>query len=151
MKCTVFLLVALLCLCSCKTQYIPVETVRTEYQNQTDTEKLTDSIFRERETVIREADSATLARLGIALRQNERAVLVLQRELERERSRQQEHSTNTVIRNDTIRVPVPVEKPLGRWEQLCVDYGKVMIGFTAAAFVALAAVIVIWLRRKGLF
>ena len=33
---------------------------------------------------------------------------------------------------DTIAVPYPVEKPLNRWQQFCLDYGKVTTGATAA-------------------
>ena len=69
----------------CKTQYVPVETVRTVYEHHTDTVKQTDSIKTEKETIIREArpeDSLMLAKLGIRLKENERAILVLQKKLE---------------------------------------------------------------------
>ena len=45
---------------------------------------------------------------------------------------------------DTIQVPYPVEKPLTRWQQFCLDYGKVTTGATAALILLLA----VWLIRK---
>lgn len=69
---------------SCKSiQYVPVETVKTEYKNHTDTVRQIDSIFSEKETIIREADSALVASLGLQLKANERAILILKKELEK--------------------------------------------------------------------
>lgn len=45
---------------------------------------------------------------------------------------------------DTIQVPYPVEKPLTRWQQFCLDYGKMTTGATAALILLLA----VWLIRK---
>lgn len=111
---TVFILMCLMALLvSCKTQYVPVETVRTEYVNRTDTVHKTDTVTNERETVIREVnkgDSALLAKYGIMLKDNERMLLFLQRELDKERSKEREVQHDTTIVRDTIQVPYPVEK-----------------------------------------
>lgn len=111
---TVFILMCLLALLvSCKTQYVPVETVRTEYINRTDTVHSTDTVTNERETVIREVnkgDSALLAKYGIMLKDNERMLLFLQWELDKERSKEREVQHDTMIVRDTIQVPYPVEK-----------------------------------------
>ena len=111
----VFVLMCLMALLvSCKTQYVPVETVRTEYINRTDTVHKTDTVTNERETVIREVnkgDSALLAKYGIQIKDNERMLLFLQRELDRERSKEREVQHDTTIVRDTIQVPYPVEKP----------------------------------------
>ena len=110
----VFVLMCLMALLvSCKTQYVPVETVRTEYINRTDTVHKTDTVTNERETVIREVnkgDSALLAKYGIQIKDNERMLLFLQRELDRERSRERKVQHDTTIVRDTIQVPYPVEK-----------------------------------------
>ena len=100
-------------LVSCRTQYVPVETVRTEYINRTDTVHKTDTVTNERETVIREVnkgDSALLAKYGIQIKDNERMLLFLQRELAKERSKEREVQHDTTIVRDTIQVPYPVEK-----------------------------------------
>jgi len=120
------LFIILLVLCcmfasSCKTQYVPVETVRTEYINRTDTVHKTDTVTNERETVIREVnkgDSALLAKYGIQIKNNERMLLFLQRELDKERSKEREVQHDTVVVNDTIRVPYPVEREASLSERL---------------------------------
>ena len=110
----VFVLMCLLAiLVSCRTQYVPVETVRTEYINRTDTVHKTDTVTNERETVIREVnkgDSAILSKYGIQIKDNERMLLFLQRELAKESSREREVQHDTTIVRDTIQVPYPVEK-----------------------------------------
>ena len=111
----VFVLMCMMALLvSCKTQYVPVETVRTEYINRTDTVHKTDTVTNERETVIREVnkgDSALLAKYGIQIKDNERMLLFLQRELDKERSKEREVQHDTMIVRDTIQVPYTVEKP----------------------------------------
>lgn len=111
---TIFILMCLLALLvSCRTQYVPVETVRTEYINRTDTVHKMDTVTNERETVIREinkGDSALLAKYGIQIKDNERMLLFLQRELDKERSKEREVQHDTTIVRDTIQVPYPVEK-----------------------------------------
>ena len=125
-----FVVVLSLLLSSCKSiQYIPVETIKTEYKNHTDTFKQVDSIFSEKETIIREADSALVAKLGLQLKANERAILVLQRELERQVNKEMEHVTDTVIKTDSIQVPYPVERQLSKWEKIKMDTGGIAIGF----------------------
>ena len=111
----IFLFLCLLSLfASCRSvQYVPVETVRTEYINRTDTVHKTDTVTNEKETVIREVnkdDSALLAKYGIQIKDNERMLLFLQRELDKERSKEREVQHDTTIVRDTIQVPYPVEK-----------------------------------------
>ena len=110
----VFVLMCLMALLvSCRTQYVPVETVRTEYVNRTDTVHRTDTVTNEKETVIREVnngDSALLAKYGIQIKDNERMLLFLQWEIDKERSKEREVQHDTTIVRDTIQVPYPVEK-----------------------------------------
>lgn len=75
---------------------------------QHDTLHTVDSVIRESHTVIREADHAQLQELGIQLRENERAILVLRKQLERQTSQKEQHTTDTLILHDSIPVPVPV-------------------------------------------
>lgn len=117
-------------LCSCKTQYVPIEVTKTEYQNHTDTVREKDSIYVEKNTVIREADSATIAKLGLQLKSNERAIIILQNELQRVMSEKQQHSTDTVIKTDSIPVPYLVEKKLSAWQQFKLDFGGRVLAIT---------------------
>ena len=105
----IVMLVVATILASCKSvKYVPVQTVRTEYVHHTDTVRQTDSVYHEKETIIREADSAMVAALGLKLEENERAILVLKRELAREKNQKVEHKTDTIIKVDSIPVPYPV-------------------------------------------
>lgn len=123
----------LLMLCGCRTQYVPVPEYHTEYVYRTDSVMLRDSIWQH--------DSIYVSMKGDTVT------------VEKWRTKYVEHLRDVVridsfIKTDSIRVPYPVERKLSRWEQLCVDYGKVMIGVTAAVLIALAVVIVIWIRRR---
>jgi hypothetical protein len=51
---------------------------------------------------------------------------------------------------DSVAVPYPVPATLSRWQQFCCDYGKLMIGATAAMLLALIFVIVRRIRSPTL-
>ena len=100
--------VVLCCISSCTTtQYVPVVETHTDHHWHTDSVRQRDSTHTERETVIRELDSAAMARYGIQMQNNQRAWLVLQREMEN-RLHELEHMTAT---RDTVHdsIPYPVE------------------------------------------
>lgn len=141
-------------MCGCKTQYVPVEVVRTETVHHHDTVRHTDSIRNEKETIIREArpeDSAMIARLGIKLRDNERLLILLQKELSDAKSNSYESHIKDSVRVDSVQVPYPVPAQLSRWQSFCCDYGKIMLGVTLVMVLALIVCIVIIIRkRKGL-
>lgn len=143
----VFLAVLIVCalLSGCATTGEPVREVHTVYDHQTDTVHTTDTVKSEKETIIREAnagDSLLLAQYGIRLRENERLLLFLQRELDVARSSQVESSHGSVARTDTVPVPYPVEKELTLWERT-----KVSLGGWALLAVIGYAVLRIRLRR----
>ena len=80
-KALFFVLTSFLLMGCVNTKYIPVETVKTEYKNKTDTVIQKDTIKTEKEIIIREAnssDSALLSQMGIKLKKNERLLLLLQ-------------------------------------------------------------------------
>ena len=137
----ILLLVFSLLLSGCKSiQYVPVEKVKTEYINRTDTVNKIDTLISEKETIIREADSSLVAKLGLQLKANERAILILQRELERQVSKESEHKTDTVIKTDSVQVPCPVERKLTKWEQTKMNVGSVSIGI-CISFVAIMVIV----------
>lgn len=105
------------------TKYMPVTERHTEHHWHTDTVRQCDTTHIERSTIIRELDSAAMAKYGIQMESNQRAWLVLQREMEN-RLRELEHmSTQKDTVHDSIPVPYPVEKtvkvekPLTWWQQ----------------------------------
>lgn len=57
------------------------------------------------------------------------------------------HNADTVIRRDTVQVPLPVERRLSRWEQVKMDFGGMAIGAVAIILPALLIYIVRRFRR----
>ena len=148
--CIIVCLVVMLVSCT-TSQYVPIETARTEYKNRTDTVIQKDTVEREKTITIMEADSALLAQYGILLRENrntQAAYLIIQKELEREKSKKLEVHTDTIFWTDTVQVPVPVECKLSKWESFCIDYGKIMVGATAAAILGIVFIVVWLLSRR---
>lgn len=145
--CFVAVMLTLCLLTGCKTEYVPFETVHHEYHHTSDTIRERDSIFNEKETIIRETnsgDSAMLAKLGIQLSEGQKAILILRKELERLKNEKYEAVHDTVIKNDTIRVPYPVEKKLGFWEKATIG----SVGFVAALLTCGIAGVALWIRRR---
>lgn len=113
------------------TRYVPVTETHTEHHWHTDTVRERDSTHTERETIIREVDSAAMARYGIQMESNQRAWLVLQREMEN-RLRELEHmSAHKDTVHDSIPYPVEVEKKvparLTWWQQARMHVGGIVI------------------------
>ena len=145
MKTAIILAIIITCvlmaiLSSCTTtKYVPVTETRTEHHWHTDTVRQRDSTHTERETIIRELDSAAMAKYGIQMERNQRAWLVLQREMEN-RLLELEHMT---AQRDTVRdsIPVPypvvkmVEKPLSWWERLRLNISNVLLGVIALVII----------------
>ena len=103
------MVVVLCCISSCTTtKYVPVVETHTDHHWHTDSVRQRDSTHTERETVIRELDSAAMARYGIQMQANQRAWLVLQREMEN-RLRELEHMS---AQRDTVRDSIPVPYPV---------------------------------------
>jgi hypothetical protein len=121
-------------MCSCKSiQYVPVETVKTEYKVRTDTLTQKDSIYlRDSIWVEKSGDTVTTYKTRYVYQDRWRDRVV----------------RDTVIKTDSIQVPYPVERKLSRWEAFCLDYGKVMVGTTGVLLLSIAIIIVIWIRKR---
>ena len=94
-------------------EYVTVPEVHTEHVYHNDTVHHTDSVRTERETIIREGrpeDSLMLAKLGIKLQQNERLLVLLQRELQEAKSELYESHTSDSAKVDSVMVPYPVKE-----------------------------------------
>ena len=92
------------CFCSCRTQYIPIESVKTEY-NVRDSIRY-DSIYQH--------DSVYLTVKGDTVYQYKYKYLY---------KYQYVNKTDTLIKTDSIQVPYPVEKQLAKWQQFKLDFG----------------------------
>ena len=100
----IILLILAICFVSCRTQYIPVESVRTEYKTR-------DSI---RFDSIYQRDSVYMLVKGDAIYQYRYKYLY--RYLTTNR-------TDTILKHDSIPIPYPVEKQLSRWQTIKMELG----------------------------
>ena len=121
-------------LSSCRsTQYIPVETIKTEIKEVHDTVKIQDTIKSEKQIVIREADTSEIERLnseyGFKLDKAQKTILILNKELQQQSHKENETKENIVYKEKEVQVPYPVEKKLSKWEQIKIDLGGWMVGF----------------------
>lgn len=125
MKKALFVVLTAFLLAGCvSTRYVPMETVRTEYTHNTDTVIQTDTVKSEKETIIREAnsnDSMMLAEMGIKLKDNERLLIMMQKQLNEAKSHHYESKTDTIIKTNTISVPYPVEKELTFFQKIAIN------------------------------
>ena len=131
------------------TKYVPIQQQHTEHHWHTDSVKERDSTHTENTTIIRELDSAAMAKYGIQMQANQRAWLVLQREMEN-RLRELEHMTATRDTiHDSIPAPYPVEVKVPAeptwWQQTRMHLGDVLL---VAALLALLVWVVRWKTRR---
>ena len=125
----IILLMLAICFVSCRTQYIPVESVRTEYKTR-------DSI---RYDSIYQRDSIYTLVKGDTVYQYRYKYLY--RYLTTNR-------IDTIFKNDSIRVPYPVEKQLNRWQSLKMELGGWAFGIVIAFILIIIGRIVYRCRNK---
>ena len=92
------------CFVSCRTQYVPVETVRTEYKKR-------DSI---RFDSVYQRDSIYMLVKGDTVYQYKYKYLYRYLTMNR---------TDTIVKTDSIQTPYPVEKQLSRWQSIKMELG----------------------------
>ncbi len=122
---TAFVLMCLVTTGCSRKVYVPLETVRTE--KDVVTRWLTDTVIQN--------DTRFIFVKG--------DTVIDWRDRWRERIKEV-HDTLYIERTDTVRVPVPVERKLKKWEQTKMDFGGAAIGAT----VVVLCIAVIWLIRK---
>lgn len=120
-------LLALLCGCR-SVEHVPVETVRHD----------TVAVIRERADTFVRIDSVHVRERGDTV-WLEKYRCVYRDKLSRD--------TVFASRTDSVQVPVPVEKPLTRWQQMKMKAGGAAI-FAIAGVAAFLVVRWLWRRRK---
>lgn len=100
----IMLLALAICFVSCRTQYVPVETVRTEYKTR-------DSI---RFDSVYQRDSIYMLVKGDTVYQYKYKYLY--RYLTTNR-------TDTILKTDSIQIPYSVERQLSRWQSIKMELG----------------------------
>ncbi|WP_221660803.1 hypothetical protein [Bacteroides xylanisolvens] len=125
----IILLTLAICFVSCRTQYIPVETVRTEY-------RVRDSI---RHDSVYQQDSVYVLVKGDTVYQYRYKYLYKYQYLNR---------TDTVIKIDSVQVPYPVEKQLSRWQSIKMELGGWAFGLVIAFVLIIIGRIVYRYKNK---
>ena len=139
-------------LCGCRsTRYVPVERVRTEYKDRVvavhdtvrDSVLMLNYVYRhDSVSVLSRGDTVYVERWHTLLQSSN-----LRNRAERSKAA---HDTLYVDRTDSVRVPVPVERKLTKWEK---TFRVAKDVFAVAGFVVtltVMAFVVLWLieRRK---
>ena len=124
----IILLILAVCFTSCRTQYIPVESVRTEYKTRDSTRY--DSIYQ-RDSIY------TLVKGDTVYKHRYK---YLYRYLTTNR-------TDTILKSDSIRVPYPVEKQLTRWQILRMELGGWAFGIIILFILIIIGRIVFKLKK----
>lgn len=102
----VILMLLGICLCGCRTKYIPVETVKTEV-------RFRDSI---RHDSIYQQDSVYVTVKGDTVYLYKYKYLYKYQYI---------NKTDTLMKTDSIQTPYPVEKSLSKWQQCKQDFGGI--------------------------
>ena len=124
----IMLLILAACFISCRTQYIPVESVRTEYKTR-DSIRI-DSIYqRDSIYTLVKGDTAYQYRYKYLYR-----YLTINR-------------TDTILKNDSIRVPYLVEKKLNRWQSIKMELGGWAFG-VVISFILIIIGRIVYKARK---
>ena len=118
------IVIILLAMCSCKGKETIVREVHTEFVHKTDTLTRVDSILNEKTIVIRELDSAQAAEYGVELSERDRAILVLQKQLQQEKSKEREVVHDTINHTDSVPKIVEVERKLTWVEEKKMQLGE---------------------------
>lgn len=122
----IILLVSAICFTGCRTtQYVPVETIKTEYKTR-------DSI---RHDSIYQRDSIYVIDRGDTVYTYKDRYLYKYLYLNR---------IDTVIKTDSVQIPYPVEKALTRWQKAKIELG----GWAFGVLIMLAIVLVIRLLKN---
>ena len=125
--------IVLFTLCGCKTQYVPVETIKEVYITKHDSITLRDSIWQH--------DSVFVQMKGDT-------VLV-----EKWRTKYVEHLRDVVkvdsfIKRDSVQVPYPVARKLSFKERMYITIGKIVIWPTLIIILALIIYLALKFRRR---
>jgi hypothetical protein len=141
------MIVVAVALAGCKSgeNVVTVPEIHEHWHHTSDTIRQTDSIIDHQTTIIRELDSAAMARYGIRLQGMQKAWLVESNRLQRELSELRQSKTDTVIERDSVPVPYPVikevKKPLNFFE-------KAMMGTGIASIVGILFYCIILIRKR---
>ena len=120
-------------LTSCSPRTITVPEYHTEYVTRTDTFHRVDSVYRH--------DSVAVYLQGETICKDKYVYLDKWHKVYKT-------TTDTLVKTDSIRVPVPVERQLSKWEQTQMTVGKWALNTIAGLLVALVVYLAVWWYRR---
>lgn len=142
------LLMLVICITSCRSvQYVPVETIRTEYKDRI----IKDSSSTEEKVSVR--DSIRYRDSIVTIVDENGNVLRTEIYKWRDRFRESNYLLNQLqarfdslytAKQDSVHVPYPVERKLNRWQALKIELG----GWAFGIIIAFTLIIVVWLVYK---
>lgn len=142
----------LICLGSCKSvKYVPYETIKHDsiYISKTDTVKLTHTIKEKEYVEVKDSASTTLDEQGNILKQeiwhNKTIIRQMSDSLDYYRAM---YDSLRAVSQDTIRIPIPIERELSNAEKRYISIGKVSLGLYIGLLIALIAWLVYYVKCK---
>lgn len=115
----------------CKTKYVTVPEYHETYISRTDTIWKTDSVKDIQISIIQEVDSAYLRKIGI-INPPEKAYLIQNSQNKEVSKSLIEHTTDTILKVDSVPRIIIKEKELSKWQHLKMDAGVAAMCISAA-------------------
>lgn len=131
--CVAAMIILWLTSCTTPTKVVTIPEVHEQHHWHTDSIIKRDSVIREKQTTIRELDSAAMAQFGIHIKQDEKAWVVSVNELRREIERLEAKSADRDTIRDSIPKPYPVEvikevpAELSWWQQARLKLANILL------------------------
>ena len=118
-------------LAGCKTKYVTVPEYHETYVSRTDTVWKSDSVKDVQISIIQEVDSAYLHKIGI-INPPEKAYLIQNSQNKEVSKSLIEHTTDTILKVDSVPKIIIKEKELSKWQHLKMDAGVAAMCIAAA-------------------
>ena len=106
----VIVIIILFAISGCSPKVVTIPETHYEYMTKHDSVILRDTISKQEKVIIRELDSLQMAQYGIELEDAKKAWLIQVERQMQQIQQMQQIRTDTIIRHDSISVPVYIEK-----------------------------------------
>ena len=127
----IVVIITIAILAGCKTKYVTVPEYHETYVSRTDTVWKTDSVKDVQISIIQEVDSAYLHKIGI-INPPEKAYLIQNSQNKEVSKSLIEHTTDTILKVDSVPKLIIKEKELSKWQHLKMDAGVAAMCIAAA-------------------
>ena len=128
---TIVAIITIAILAGCKTKYVTVPEYHETYVSRADTVWKTDSVKDVQISIIQEVDSAYLHKIGI-INPPEKAYLIQNSQNKEVSKSLIEHTTDTILKVDSVPKLIIKEKELSKWQHLKMDAGVAAMCIAAA-------------------